>query len=274
MGICGGFTFLVNGEKLSLSEISTCSEFSCRLSDSSITAEIKLHTLRPDIFATNWCIFHQSYLIANSDNLLTSISQADLDSVKRAAVHLADDRNELWPHSHRHVPNSRRERVRDTGLQTKMLLDQLSSDLHVLNPPEDHNKIGCKKFDITDFSELHVDRFGGMRHGTTRVRRRISRHFINLGDTTRYVVFAIMDPNLVDRHVPDEYSPTYLDNLIEALGKRITLLCAPIIPRWGPRVAGVRYLSSHLLHVEYGFAGDFCAVVNSDSELRGEEIGV
>lgn len=263
----------VNGEPLHSSAVIRYESVEIQPEDTSRKITVNLCKFREPAFEfSTWVIFWRRTQIASSVRVWSSLAEVQFAKFDAIATQTPQGQSELWPHTHAYLPNSGIERAKDKTAQLEELLACLEKDAGVRVPPADHKKIGHKTRDIFDLSQLHVDRFSGMRHGRAQVRRRISRTFLNLGVWPRTSAFALMNPDLIDRFVPDLYSNRYLDDLYDACGLTLDLFVPHSPERLGPVISGVRYLATHLLHCEFGKAGDLVAVVNSDTELLRETL--
>lgn len=271
MALADALSLVVNGEVLDLDVLGDPSIHKLRLEDTSFEVEVSIFSMPDNLAASSWQIYWGAYPIANATLAPISLDPVLLARIEARVRALPPGITDFWPRDHQHEFVDRLTRFKDDTDDTRLLIDVLRTGLNVLDPPADHSRVGGKPDDRFDIAKLHIDRFRGMRYGEERIRRRISRHFVNLGSARRHVFFALMDPTLVDQHVGDEYHNTYIDALFEVMGRKVSMLWAPIPPLRPDLVFGARYLSSHLLHCEYAYGGDFIAVINSDSERRQEE---
>lgn len=256
----------VDGQSFSLESFTPDTRVALRLEDTSFESDITLYTLPDVCLASPWELFSGQTLIASFGSFQTEVEPEALAQLAALADAVVDDRNEMFTHDHVGVPNNKRLRVTCGSPLLKSVCDQLAEELGAKTPPAEHNKMGYKKRDVLDLTQLHVDRFDGMRHGASRTRRRVYRNFVNIGERPRSVCFAPSDPVLVDMHVPDTYDPTYLDAYVEAMDRSIAILIHPVPPPEGDRLFTCRYLATHLLHCEYGVAPDAVLIINSDGE--------
>lgn len=262
-----------NGEMLDQEALVPVETTRMLIDDCDYEIDITRSAFRGNTPIANFTIFYDNTQIASAGCFFSDVDPKRVEALITEADTYVDDRNELFTHDHKHKPNNKRERVRDrTGL-LKSIADQFATELNVLRTPANHTKFGYKHCDVRDLSQLHVDRFGGMREGMQKPRRRISRYFINVGDTERGVCFALMPPDAVDACVPDTYSENYLNELVDHLGRKINILEYRIPRKVKNIYFYARYLSTHLLHCEYGESPDAALILCSDTEIRGEKVG-
>lgn len=263
----------INGERLDAGALQQNGAARLKPDDTGLEIDVRLLSLRGAAEESSWMILWDGEMIACSTRARISSSEDEIARVFELVRTIEPGQSELWPHSHRYAPNSGRTRQRTATPELRQFLEKLELDFQVQPPPADHTRLGAKTVSIRDLTQLHVDRFDGMREGERSIRRRVSRHFVNLSrKDSRTSAFVLMDPALVDEHVPDRYSPDYLSDLYRALEQRVDLLIVKTPPREGAVVNGVKYLATHLLHCEYGDPPDFVAVIQSDSETRRERV--
>lgn len=264
------FQFFRNGELVGWEGFTSKETLEVQLVDSSFVCEVELFSVINPQVVTTFNLFADGEQIASAGSVLADLDMSELDKLTSFASENIDDRREVFTHDHEHLPNNSRPRVLDGTKILKGLGNAFSQSLMCVPTRTEHTKLGYKDEDVSDLSELHLDRFGGMRAGYLSKRRRVNRYFINVGSTPRRVCFAIMTPSLVDKYMPDTYSTTYLDELLEKMDRKISVVYYDIPAPRGDCYFYCRYLSTHLFHCEYGDAPDASVLIISDTEARKE----
>jgi hypothetical protein len=181
-------------------------------------------------------------------------------AVRRRIGELPNDWYEIFPADHNvtegfHFP--------DPWGETTELLSRLASLVAVTEPPVNHNKVSSKRRDKFGLNELHLDSFEGMRRDENGRRLRIWRYFFNLGENERLTAVVPLNPALVDELIPLDYKPNLLDELVDAAERDLPVVLVPTPGRVGKSISGLKLLTTHMVHGEYGSKGDLLAIVNS-----------
>lgn len=177
------------------------------------------------------------------------------------------DLYEIWHAAHAetagiHLPDCWGE---PTELLEALHRDLVASGAALTRPAHNHDKLSSKRRDMTALDELHFDGLHGIDSDDHGRRRLVWRYLLNLGTAPRFTAFAPNRPSAAERHVPIAWSATVYDAFFAAANRRLPYVVAEIPGRdvAGGAIYGLRLPTSHVLHGEYGFAGDYLGVLHS-----------
>lgn len=226
--------------------------------------ELKINLLRP----AQSMPFSEVRASAGGAPILTPFAipyaapEIAFDAIKSQIRSLPNNYYELWPSDHNvnsgsHFP--------DPWGDATAMLSHLEFFVPTVRPPVNHNKISARRQDMNGLNELHVDGFEGMPADAHNLRMPVFRHFYNMGTSWRTTAIALHAPAMVDKFVPNAYTHGYLDKMFDAMGCQLDVAILNIPPRDPSNglMYGLKILTSHLVHGEYGKKDDMLAIVNS-----------
>ncbi|MEV6827095.1 hypothetical protein [Amycolatopsis sp. NPDC051102] len=203
----------------------------------------------------------RGHTVVSRLSVRTAIEEGQLAAVRERLRGLPHDWYEVFHADH---PVNRGCHFPDPwGEVTKLLLTLEDQVPGLTKPPANHNKVSSRRVDKFALNEMHIDGFDGMRVTDGR-RTLIWRYFFNLSDgDVRWVAVVPFDPDELDELVPVERTVDRFEQVYAAVDRRIPILLVPTPPRVGGQLHALRLPTTHLLHSEYGKAGDLLAIVNS-----------